>query len=160
VIRVLEVPREQWASADITAVRNVLEFLDGYPVTAREWRGTGAITFADAGPEPLLVPEVRGFVRALHDAVPHALYFLSADPKAGSALAYLAAFSRDDVRLEEEHISVAFDADVLARFERTMLDVARYAITMGDDWIAATEGHTRPVDRSMVRRLREAMLQD
>src|ERR1043165_8802995 len=89
----VDVPREQWRAGNANPPIMIFEELGRHPDVARQWRGTVWLTFAevDAPDGPILQPEIQRYLRTLFEAVPHVLYFLDADPLAGSAGFYLAS---------------------------------------------------------------------
>jgi len=160
MIRVVDIPQDQWQECDTSVVIGMFEHIGADPELARLCRGTVWLTFADVGDsEPIMTPEIRRFVGAVHKRLNHALYFLDSDPQAESLAFYIASISDPNALLDDGGPwRVVITHDVKLQIERTLLIVAQFAISRGDDWLAAILGHASGVDRSMVIRVRENLL--
>jgi hypothetical protein len=160
MIRQLDVPREQWSVGETTAVRNVLDRVGSDPPTARQWRGTVMLTFADVEePEPVLMPEIQRFMRALRKHVPHLLYFLDPDPSAGELDLYMAGLAQIEAApTPDARPYVVATKDLYTQLEDALKAAAVFAIGRGDDWVAAISGHAEHIDRAIPRRIRAFLI--
>jgi hypothetical protein len=102
----------------------------------RSAQGHVAFMFPDYEDAEFLyaVPEVRRFVRTLHERVEHLFYFLSVDPALAQFLEFTAAFAADEhlVRIGGQ-MTVEYSDEVMNEFFARLVAVWRFADQVGHD---------------------------
>jgi hypothetical protein len=94
--------------------------------------------------EVCMVPEVRRFVRALHERLPHLLYFLSPEPVLGQFMEFGAAFSPDDSLVHiGNQIALQYSDQLLDVLFDRLVAVWRFAKQVGDDAERVVTGITK-----------------
>lgn len=135
-VALVEVSAEEVGKADTSYFESLVTKISGSVQDARRAQGHLALIFPDydAAEFVFAVPEVRRFVRVLHERVPHLLYFLSPLPDLAQVLEFMAAFSPDDQLVQVgDRMTVQSTGQVIEALAERLLAVWRFAGQVGDD---------------------------
>jgi hypothetical protein len=156
-LRRLDVPASQWRRSDIAAVRNVLAHVGADPARTRVWRGSVALSFAEA-PEghPYLNPAIAAFLQNLYSEIPHLLYFLNPDPESGLLDSFFASIG---ALCQTEHgVWILWSDDVATAFYEALADAAEFAMNFGEDWVAVVKGYEYHESQSRFSEIRAILI--
>jgi hypothetical protein len=145
VIRELDVMAPQ---ADAVDIRPFVKLFASPLVTgagARELMGTVRVNFPDkeiVGVRLWDDETVRAFLRALHDAIPHLLYFLSPHVDYGAVQAFVSIYmDRAEYDAAREESRLPLSGPVAGKLRDHLVAAARFATNNGDDWRLVVGAH-------------------
>lgn len=133
---VIPVPGRQVTSGNTSIVEHVINEAFASPDVVIGSQGHVGFLFPDFehAEYVFLVPEVRRFVRTLHQHVKHLFYFLSTDAELGQFLAFTVAFSPDDaISTEGGQIDVRWTDQLVYAFAERVQATAVFAAQVGAD---------------------------
>lgn len=150
MIRVLSIPAESVRARDTSSLEALLLKIGGNPEQARQFQGTIALGFPDfeAQGSPFVTREVRGYVRAAHDRIPHLFYFLVHEPQAAAIMGFLAAYAPDtNVSLSpKRNTQVDPTPELMLTLSDHLTDCASFAQRMADDELGILRRLIQPMD--------------
>lgn len=132
----IEVPGRQVTSGDTSIVEHVIRESFSSPDLVIGSQGHVGFLFKDFehAEYVFLVPEVRRFVRTLHQHVKHLFYFLSTDAELAQFLEFAVAFSPDDaIFTEGGRVQVRLTDQLTNAFAERVLATAAFAAQVGAD---------------------------
>jgi hypothetical protein len=137
MIRMLNVDPDLVHACDTSNFERILGELAKTPEQARQIQGTFALTFKEFehfnGPV-FLHPEVRAFLRKIHQVTPHVWYFLSAEPGIGNMLMFLAVHSDPEgMSVTNDNVVVNPSFELLILLRERLISTAKFADKMADD---------------------------
>lgn len=107
------------------------------PDSVKSWQGRVMFYFPDYEEAEFVfaVPEVRHFVRALHQRVRHLFYFLALYPETAQLLEFMAAFSPDNrlVPAGKGHLQVQAGEQAHRELLERLVATWRFAEQVGDN---------------------------
>jgi hypothetical protein len=137
MIRILNIPAESVRARDTASLEALLQKIAGNPEQARQFQGTIALGFPDfeAQGSAYVTREVRGYVHAAHERVPHLFYFMMPEPQAAAIVGFLAAYASDaDVSLSpKRNTQVNPNPELLLTLSDHLTNCALFAQRMADD---------------------------
>lgn len=156
MLRALDVPQELVDAGDLRLLTGL--FADGEvePEIARKLRLTVMLTFEcfEQDDVPIFTDDrVRDYLRLAHDAIPHLLYYLSADPAAGALLGFGAAYGALVELPDSGLLAVDLGHDLLNRLGYHLAAAARHARHQEDEWERVVEAHLGAFDEPLRMKL-------
>lgn len=153
-VRDLDVSARQVLERNVAPVVGMLSNTRGQGEAVREIQGTVIITFAELERDDeaiILNPDVRAYLRELHNAVPHLFYYLHPEPGFGSVSGFITAFSDDsNIGTIDGQIYAKPDEKVSEMLIDRLVQAARFAEERADDWQGVIQGFADGVTPEMM----------
>ena len=144
MLRALDIPQDLAEAGDLRPVTGLFDDPDLEPEIAHKLRLTVIITFEcfEEPDTPIFTDErVSDYLRLAHDAVPHLLYYLAADPAAGALLGFGAAYGALLELPDSGLLAVDLGGDLLARLAQHLASAAQHARHQEDEWEPVVDAH-------------------
>ncbi len=156
MLRALDIPRDAAETGDLRLLTGLFDDGDVEPEIARKLRLTVMLTFEcfEHDDDPIFTDDrVRDYLRLAHDALPHLLYYLSAEPAAGALLGFGAAYGALLELPDSGLLAVDMGGDLLNRLGFHLAAAARHAQVQDDDWLPVVEAHLVAFDEPLRMKL-------
>jgi hypothetical protein len=157
VLRALDIPQEIADVGDLRLLTGLFADDEVEPEIARKLRLTVMLTFEcyEVEDTPIFTDErVSGYLRLAHDAIPHLLYYLAADPAAGALLGFGAAYGALLELPDSGLLAVDMGGDLLNRLGYHLAAAARHAQLQEDEWEPVVDAHLAAFDEPVQERIR------
>jgi hypothetical protein len=156
-LRRFEIPKAQWSVGDITTVRDALAEAGADPESARSWRGSVELAFAETPPgHPYVDPAVAAWLHTAYSDIPHLLYFLNSDRAIGVLDTFYSSIGA--LHQTPQGVWVLWSDDVADALFEKLTDAAEYAIKQGDDWVAVVESYEYDESQTRFTEIRELLV--
>jgi len=150
MIRVLSIPAESVRARDTASLEAMVQKIGGNPEQAREFQGTIALGFPDfeARGSAFVTREVRAYVRAAHERIPHLFYFLVHETPAAAIMGFLAAYAPDaSVSLSPKgNTQVNPTPELLLTLSDHLTNAAAFALQVADDGSGIVQRLVQPME--------------
>lgn len=137
MIRILNIDPDLVHACDTYNFEKILGDLAKTPEQTRQLQGTLVLTFEEFEHlnEPVFLhPEVKAFLRKIHQRISHVWYFLNAQPEIGNMLVFFAVHADpQNMTVANNKVIVDPSLELLILLRERLIATAKFADRMADD---------------------------